>query len=133
MIFKCTIPGRVMVKKNQQKVTRFRGITRVRYTARYLRWAEEATVQVLQALKFYQRHGDLREPISEPVNLKVLCYFKDHQAEPDLSALYEGIQDVLQDFGVISDDKLVHGHDGSRKIFGQEPRMEVEVTLMGEK
>lgn len=62
------------------------------------------------------------------MNMKAIFYFKDHQSEPDLSALYEGIQDVLEKEGIIKNDRLIFGHDGSTKIFNEEPRIEIALT-----
>ena len=66
-------------------------------------------------------------PIKEPINLCVRFYFKDRQAEPDLSNLYHGVEDMLQSCGVIENDKLIVSHDGSRKIFGEEAKTEIEI------
>lgn len=67
-------------------------------------------------------------PIKEPINLCARFYFENHQHEADLSNLYGGIEDMLQECGVIEDDRLIVSHDGSRKIFGEEPRCEIEIT-----
>lgn len=49
----------------------------------------------------------------------------------DLSALYEGIQDVLVKQGWLADDnyKVVASHDGSGVEWNKEsPRMEITIT-----
>lgn len=54
----------------------------------------------------------------------------------DMSALYEGIQDVLVEVGVLKDDSALNdpilvGHDGSRVHLDRDnPRMEVTLTRM---
>jgi Holliday junction resolvase RusA-like endonuclease len=63
-----------------------------------------------------------------PVNLKAQFYFGNRKNEPDLSNLYQGIEDVLQKAGVIQNDKQIVSHDGSRKIFGESARVEIELT-----
>lgn len=96
------------------------------YSEQYLRWANEAALAIRQAKLQWSGHN--LYPISVPINLRCLFYFKDRQAEPDLSALYEGIQDVLEKEGIIKNDKLIFGHDGSTKLFGGAPRIEVQIS-----
>jgi Holliday junction resolvase RusA-like endonuclease len=124
ILFQVTIPGRPYVKKNQQKAVGNGRFKKIIYSPKYVAWEQMAVLTVRQMLQKMPVPG-----IAFPVNLKVVFYFKDRQAEPDLSALYEGIQDVLQKEGVIANDKLIVGHDGSTKLFGHEPRTEVEITV----
>jgi Holliday junction resolvase RusA-like endonuclease len=120
ILFKVTIPGRSYVKKNNAKVYGKRLV----YSKNYINWRNQAHLQIALAKKAF---GNL--PLNQTLNLKVVCYFEHRQAEPDLSALYEGVQDELQAMGVIENDKLIIGHDGSTKIFySKTPRMEVEIT-----
>ena len=55
----------------------------------------------------------------------------DTAVRVDLSALYEGIQDVLVELNVLTDDNysIVASHDGSGVYIDREnPRMEIEIT-----
>lgn len=55
----------------------------------------------------------------------------DTTGKVDLSALYEGIQDVLVELNVLSDDNytIVASHDGSGvSVDRTNPRMEIEIT-----
>lgn len=55
----------------------------------------------------------------------------DSTVKVDLSALYEGIQDVLVELNVITDDNytIVASHDGSGVFVDRvNPRMEIEIT-----
>jgi hypothetical protein len=55
----------------------------------------------------------------------------DTAVKVDLSALYEGIQDVLVELNVLTDDNylIVASHDGSGvSIDRDNPRMEIEIT-----
>ena len=55
----------------------------------------------------------------------------DTAVKVDLSALYEGIQDVLVELNVLTDDNylIVASHDGSGVSIDREnPRMEIEIT-----
>lgn len=124
VIFKCVIPGRAYIKKNTARHFRGGGVG---YSKEYIGWERQAEMRIALAKKDFKLL-----PITEEVNLKALFYFKNKTAEPDLSNLYEGIQDVLQNMGVLANDKLIYGHDGSRKIFYEEPRLEIELTLINQ-
>ena len=49
---------------------------------------------------------------------------------PDISNLYELVQDVLQKVEILEDDNLVESHDGSRRtpIKGEKYWLEIEIT-----
>jgi Holliday junction resolvase RusA-like endonuclease len=124
ILFQVTIPGRAYVKKNGASMVGNGKFKKLIYTPQYQAWEKTAILQV--------RQKRIQSTISFPINLKVIFYFDNRMAEADLSALYEGIQDVLQSEGVIANDRLIVGHNGSTKVFGEgEPRMEVEITAKG--
>ena len=59
------------------------------------------------------------KPIDFPVSLKIMSYgaWKDGSGNmPDASNLYEFPQDALEKAGIITNDRLVEHHDGSRRI-----------------
>jgi Holliday junction resolvase RusA-like endonuclease len=115
-LFKVFIPGRPIIKKNTQKVVRLKNGRRVKIDSpRYKTWKHQASAYIKQALL---KHN-INAPLSTDLQLTAIFHFKNRQAEPDLSNLYEGIQDLLQEMGVIKDDKLIQSHDGSRKVFGE--------------
>jgi Holliday junction resolvase RusA-like endonuclease len=122
VIFDATIEGCPIVKKNTQKVS-FRYGRPIKYnTAVYTRWEASAVRQ----LWGFERPG---VPINVPVIL--LCtFFMQTRRRVDLSALYEGIQDVLVKTDILADDnsQIVIGHDGSRVLYDKErPRMRVQI------
>jgi Holliday junction resolvase RusA-like endonuclease len=127
ILFKCTIPGRVAIKKNslQRRYSFAKQRTVTMASDRYLDWAEMASLHIRQAMRGART-------IVVPVNIKMLFYFLNHSSEADLSNLYQGPEDILQEMGVIKNDKLIYGHDGSRKIFGSNPRVEIEITRFTE-
>jgi Holliday junction resolvase RusA-like endonuclease len=45
----------------------------------------------------------------------------------DLSNLYELPQDCLQSAGIIKNDRLIHSHDGSRKVLSAETSLVIEI------
>lgn len=118
-LFKVTVFGRPIVKKNTQRVIGFGRSRRVIYSKKYLEWADEATLACLEA-------RDGRDSINGLLFAKIVFYFKNFAAESDLSNCIEGIQDILQSTGVICNDKFIRQILTS-KHFGQEPRTEVEL------
>lgn len=122
-----TILGVPRVKKNNQSVVMARSKSG-RYfpkkvdTPAYKRWHKDAIPQI-----------NLQKPSLEidfPINLACKFYM-DSTVKVDLSALYEGIQDVLVELNVITDDNytIVASHDGSGVFVDRvNPRMEIEIT-----
>lgn len=97
-IFTCEIPGRCMVKKNTQRVFGTGKGKRVRYSDQYNFW--ERVAQLTLAKR--------RVPLIEAhIEVHFHFYFKNHRAEPDVSNLIEGPQDVLTKMGIIKDDRII--------------------------
>ncbi len=139
-----TVTGAPTVKKNNQRVA-FNGNFPTKYnTATYKRWEQSAR------LELQSQAGPYKDmfPINRPVNLQCLFYMPTLR-RVDLSALYEGIQDLLaskdkinkrgfiasRGLYILEDDnfKIVAGHDGSRvRIDRERPRMEIIITPMEE-
>lgn len=84
------------------------------------------------------------EPLEGPLWLIMHFYFTEHKyfvkqskkqeltngkrrskCIPDLSNLYEIVQDSLQQAGIILDDNLVESHDLSRRLVGEKNRLDV--------
>lgn len=125
--FHFTVPGRPYIKKNNQRAYGSGRFKRIVYSEQYLKWAAAASIAIQMAK--HAPENQYQYPMQGKLNLRALFYFKDHQSEPDLSALYEVISDVLEKMRVIDNDKQIYGHNGSTKIFGEgEPRVEVELT-----
>ena len=123
-LFKCVIPGRARIQKNSHRVrTNFQtGKKYIGKGDRFIRWADFARV-------FIYRAKPPEKPIDFYVNMKATFYLKNKQHEPDLSNAYQGIEDLLQKTGVIKNDKLIGGHDGSRKIFDPNEPERVVIEL----
>lgn len=65
--------------------------------------------------------------LDEPLYVIYKFYFANRQAEPDVSNLIEGPQDVLQKAGIIKNDRLIM-RVMAEKFFGVgEPRTEIEI------
>lgn len=125
ILFRVTIPGRAGILKNGKKLCRNRATGKMfmRSSDRYEAWSKMAYLHIKQAR--------IPSTINFPVNMAAKFYFKDKQSEADLSNLYQGVEDLLEDAGVLANDRLIVSHDGSGKFFGEEPRVEVELTAKG--
>lgn len=140
-----TVLGHPYVKKSNQKV-QWRGRRQVKVnTPSYNQWLGGALEQ-LEALgydrefaKLNKKRKEFGQPlkpaeINYPINLQ--CRFYTATAgRVDLSALYEGIQDVLVQVGLLQDDnyKIVASHDGSGvEKDADRPRIEVTITRKAE-
>lgn len=124
VLFKAVLEGRVGIKKNGKQISHRRGRIFVRTSENYKNWEGKARLQLLQS----KAKSFCPMPIQTPVNLQCRFHFPNHQGEPDLSNLYQGIEDLLQEIGVIENDKFIYSHDGSKKIFGSN-RFFVEIEL----
>jgi Holliday junction resolvase RusA-like endonuclease len=112
VLFECFIPGRVGIKKNGRKARRFGHRIFTVASDSFEQWACDASVHIKMAARGMK-------PISFPVVATMIFRFPDHRGEPDLSNAYQGVEDLLQEMGVIENDRLIYSHDGSRKVFGQ--------------
>ena len=126
-MYRLTILGVPRVKKNNQSVVLARSKSGKYYpkkvdTKAYKDWHKKAIPQI-----------NLQKPsveIDYPINLECRFYM-DTTGKVDLSALYEGIQDVLVELNVLSDDNytIVASHDGSGVFVDKNnPRMDILIT-----
>lgn len=130
-MIKLMILGQPYVKKSNQKVVYNRALGRqIKVnTPAYNAWADSARLQLRE-----QRGVLPPEPIDYPINLQCRFYVRTN-GRVDLSALYEGIQDMLVSMDVLKDDswQYVASHDGSGvEIDRDNPRLEVTITAKEE-
>jgi Holliday junction resolvase RusA-like endonuclease len=120
-LFSIKINGRARSKKNSKTIARTpAGRPFITSSRIYKAWQVYATMTICRK-KF--------DTINHPCNLSVKCYYKDHQHEQDLENIISSVADVLQESGVIKNDKLFYSYDGSRKIFGSDTEfVEIEIT-----
>ena len=113
-LFQVKINGRARTKKNSKQIFRGKnGRPFITSSNQFKQWA-------IYAGLFIRRANNLISPIDKPCNLTVKCYYKNHQHEQDLENVIASIADVLEDNGVIKNDKLFYSYDNSRKIFDSE-------------
>ena len=126
-MYRIVVTGVPRVKKNNQSVVLARSKSGKSYpkkvdTPAYKTWHKSAVPQI-----------NLQKPsfeIDYPINLECKFYM-DTDVKVDLSALYEGIQDVFVELNVLSDDNytIVASHDGSSvSVDRLNPRMEITIT-----
>lgn len=108
LLFHCVIPGRCYVKKNTKRVYGSGRRKRVVYSEQFQFWEKVAELTLLKARS---------ATITEPVELCITFHFKTHRAEPDVSNLVEGPQDVLEKVGIIKNDKIIQ-RVVAEKLFG---------------
>lgn len=119
-LFSCVIPGRPYVKKNSQKVVRLRNGRKTKInTEQFSDWEKIALAYTNRLIP--------RKPIDVPLRMRCIFCFADRSAMADLSALYEGIQDVLQKQKIIMNDSQIKSHDGSRCVYYAEPMLIVDL------
>jgi Holliday junction resolvase RusA-like endonuclease len=88
------------------------------YSAQFREWETRALVELRQTWN--------GKTIDQPLEAVFRFYFKNRQAESDLSNVIEAPQDALTKAGVIIDDKIIQVIHAT-KIFGHEPRVEIEL------
>lgn len=120
LLFTVTIPGRVAILKSRKKLVRVGNRMIPVSSDAYKIWEAVALVNVRQA-------WGGKPPITVPVIAEMHFYFENKRGKADLSNCLQGPEDVLQKAGVLFDDSLIEGHDGSRRHFGYEPRTEIKL------
>lgn len=136
--FRLVVRGRIIVKKNNLGVRQFGGHSSIGPTSDYTRWERSAFEQLSVQWSTVFR---VPIPADVPLNLAVITYLPNRRGWPDLSATYEGPQDVLEEHkrtckpncrrhaGVFSNDRYVCGHVGSdRRVDASDPRTELVIT-----
>lgn len=134
-LFHAVIPvDRHIVKKNSRPIWRGR-----LGKSMALRNAENTlTLAIIQEMKSID-NNQMNYPITTDVSAKITFYFptkrfftkegKRNKKLPDISNLYELVQDCLQKAGVLFDDNQIDNHDGSRRKPWPSERYAVAIEL----
>jgi Holliday junction resolvase RusA-like endonuclease len=116
------IEGCPRTKKNHLRRVRRGGRTFSVQSEAFEAWAEGAVPQLIR-----QKTKQRLQPIAVTVNLRALVYRERNHG--DLVNFLSAICDVLQVAGVVVNDRLIVGHDGSRPLLDKKnPRVEIELT-----
>lgn len=118
------IEGRPVTKKNSPRILRSKvGRPFVAPSAQSQRWQRDAAIEMLRT----RRRAGWTKAYDVPVNLRALIY-RDRDVG-DLDNYIALICDTLEDGGIVTDDKLVRAHDGSRLLIDRaRPRVEITIT-----
>lgn len=97
MIYRFTIDGRPITKKNSMQKTR-RGLIQ---SKQYRQYEEAAIWQLLN-----QKPKGLA-PIGRAVKMEALYYMPDRRGWPDLFGLLQATADILEKAGIVEDDGYI--------------------------
>jgi Holliday junction resolvase RusA-like endonuclease len=140
ILFECRIDvDRHVVKKNNRPIYKNKATNSLFLgKSKNLLHAENDMTRRLRERWFrWQAHHGGVSKITTPVHVEMKFFFtKDeyftkqgnmNKKIPDLSNLYQLVEDCLQKANVIENDYLIESHDGSRRLVGD--RMELEITI----
>lgn len=114
------IPGEPLVKKNNRPIYK-KGDKSFLGKSRKLADVEESMI-------WEMKMQNTLEFIKTPVNV-CMHFYLGSKRRKDLSNMYQIVEDCLESAGIIENDSLIYGHDGSRKFYDKDyPRTEVIIT-----
>lgn len=112
------------------------GFPKVLPSLAYEQWEVDAIRQCM-TIKPKLIAAGIELPIVHPIGIEALFYLAPTAAGkmrldcPDLSNLMEALADMLQEAGIIKNDRLIEDWDGSRRLLG-EPRVEIYIAILEE-
>ena len=112
------------------------GFPKVLPSLAYEQWEADAIRQCM-TIKPKLIAAGVELPIVHPIGIEALFYLAPTAAGkmrldcPDLSNLMEALADMLQEAGIIENDRSIEDWDGSRRLLG-EPRVEIYITILEE-
>jgi len=123
------IEGPPVTKKNSPRILRGRnGRPFVAPSKASQRWQRDAAIELLRQYRRGHKCQAGVAAFTAPVNLRALIYRK-HDGPGDLDNYIAAVCDALQTAGIVANDRLIRGHDGSRLLVDRErPRVEIELT-----
>lgn len=128
MVLVFTLEGPPRTKKNSPQVVPGARFPRVLPSKAYRTWHAEQRVRFDAQLRALQ--ASARVPIGRPVWLKAIFY-RDRNGVGDLTNFESGLEDFLQDVGVLVNDRFVRSKDGSRlEVDRARPRIEVTLEVL---
>lgn len=123
---KLVILGAPRTKKNHtRRIKRGHRVFQVQSVA-HEAWVESARLQLAVAHRRAIAAREFHGTFTVPVNLRALIYREKRTG--DLGNYLAAVCDVLQAAGVVANDKLIEGFDGSRLLVDRHiPRVEIEL------
>lgn len=128
---KFVVGGAPRVKKNTQRSVGFGKSSRRINSAAYTKWEAMAAPQLDDIMRQFRRMTGRPWPVVDFTHNFSARFYMDTSGAVDLSALYEGIQDLLVKKGMLLDDnsQLLLSHDGSGvSVDRGRPRIVIEIT-----
>jgi len=120
------IPGAPRTKKNSLRRKMVGKFLKSLPSEAWCKWREDVLPRLMQWAR-QNKHA----PIARPVNCAALFY-RD-ALRGDACGYYQGLGDVLQEAGIVADDKWIVSWDGSRlRKDADDPRVEFVLTLADE-
>lgn len=123
------INGQAMSKKRNWYPMWAKGHLRIGLSAQYKAWEKGAVSEL-----WVQKHkyaGSMLVPwaaIVQSVLVEMHFFLKGYR-RIDLSNLYQGPEDALQAAGILKNDEVIAGHDGSRRHYGVDnPHVTITIT-----
>ena len=104
------IPGRVASKKNGKEIAFNRSTGRrfIRSSDKFKAWEISAKAELMAQKKELERqYGTMMFPLTGKLRLTIRFEMHGLRHEPDLSNLIEGPQDIMQELGIIENDKQI--------------------------
>lgn len=115
ILFEAKIQGRVAIKKNGKRPVRTRaGWMTFTTTDRYKNWEVHSAPDLARAARLFN------VPIKELCHAEFEFHFKNHAHEPDTSNCIEGPQDLMQNLGILEDDRLIVSLSAKKVFSGEE-------------
>lgn len=118
------ILGRPATKKNSGRIVSYGKHKKLLPSKAFENYKREALFQLLRYRKLHYT-GSLQ--------LTVRYYLPDRKWWPDLIGLLQATSDLLQDAGIIEDDKFIVSYDGSEivELDKANPRAEITIKELG--
>ena len=114
------------------------GFPKVLPSLAYEQW-ETAALRECTAIKPKLRAAGVELPIVHPISVEALFYLVPTNNGlmrldcPDISNLEEAVGDMMQEAGIIANDRQIEDWDGSRRFLDKSnPRVEIYITILQE-
>lgn len=140
LIFKCKVYVKHhTVKKNNRPIFRNKATNKV-FLGKSTKLKEAENNLIAELRRAWFNSPDLpKTPIAYPVNVKMIFFFNEQEFFtkkgkvskhiPDLSNLYQLVEDCLEKASILENDFYISGHDGSRRSPTlDQSYLEIEIT-----
>lgn len=123
-MFTCKIPGRVRIKKNNKRI-----LKNFKTGKHFIGSSKEFDGWAIMA-GHYVRRAKAIDCITEPVALKITANFVNMAHMQDGDNIISSIADVLEDNGVIKNDKLFYLVSCLKQYGQPKDSVEIEITAL---